>query len=86
MRIWRNNKILIHVLFNADNTRTSLTAAHSSTDYGDRLFSLYEGIIMVCPTNPISQPSLDISSIWIPLISNEVANSQKKPIACKTPI
>jgi predicted aminopeptidase len=27
-----------------------------------------------CLTDPISQPSLDISPIWIPRISNEVAN------------
>jgi hypothetical protein len=27
-------------------------------------------------TNQISQPSLDISPIWIPLISDEVSNSQ----------
>jgi hypothetical protein len=30
---------------------------------------------MACLTNPISQPSLDISPIWIPLISDEVSNS-----------
>jgi predicted GIY-YIG superfamily endonuclease len=32
---------------------------------------------MVCLTKPVSQPSLDISPIWIPLISNEVTNSQR---------
>jgi hypothetical protein len=32
---------------------------------------------MACSTNPISQPSLDIPPIWIPLISNEVSNSQR---------
>jgi hypothetical protein len=31
-------------------------------------------------TNPISQPSLDISHIWIPLISNEVSNSQRRSV------
>jgi hypothetical protein len=31
-----------------------------------------------CLTNPISQPSLDISPIRIPLISNEVNNIQEK--------
>jgi hypothetical protein len=31
---------------------------------------------MECLTNPISQPSLDTSPIWIPLISNEVSNSK----------
>jgi hypothetical protein len=45
-----------------------------------------ESAHMACLTNPISQSSLDISSIWIPLISNEVVNSQKKPISCKNPI
>jgi predicted GIY-YIG superfamily endonuclease len=34
-----------------------------------------ESAHMVCLTNAISQPSLDISPIWIPLISNEVSNS-----------
>jgi hypothetical protein len=33
-----------------------------------------ESAHMACSTNPISQPSLDISPIWIPLISNEVSN------------
>jgi hypothetical protein len=32
---------------------------------------------MACLTNPISQPSLDILPIWIPLISNEVSKSQR---------
>jgi hypothetical protein len=36
-----------------------------------------ESAHMVCLTNPISQPSLDISPIWIPLMSNEVSNSQR---------
>jgi hypothetical protein len=31
---------------------------------------------MACLTNPINQPSLDISPIWIPLIRNEVSNSE----------
>jgi hypothetical protein len=34
-----------------------------------------ESAHMVCSTNPISHPSLDISPIWIPLISNGVSNS-----------
>jgi hypothetical protein len=32
---------------------------------------------MTCLTNPISQPSFEISPHWIPLISNEVSNSQR---------
>jgi hypothetical protein len=32
---------------------------------------------MACSVNPIKQPSLDISPIWIPLVSNEVTNSQR---------
>jgi hypothetical protein len=32
---------------------------------------------MACLANPVSQSSLDISPIWIPLTSNEVTNSQK---------
>jgi hypothetical protein len=36
-----------------------------------------ESAHMACLTNPISQPNLDISPIWIPFISNEVSNSQK---------
>jgi hypothetical protein len=35
-----------------------------------------ESAHMTCLTNPISQPSLVIFPIWIPLISNEVSNSQ----------
>jgi hypothetical protein len=35
-----------------------------------------ESVHIACITNPISQPSLDISPIWIPHISNEVGNSQ----------
>jgi hypothetical protein len=31
---------------------------------------------VVCLTNRIGQPSLDISPIWIHLISNEVTNSE----------
>jgi hypothetical protein len=30
-----------------------------------------------CLTNPISQPNLDISPIWIPLISNEVSTHRE---------
>jgi hypothetical protein len=29
-------------------------------------------------TNPINQPSLDISPIWIPFISNKINNSQSE--------
>jgi hypothetical protein len=36
-----------------------------------------ESTHMVCLTNPISQPNLDISPIWIPLIYNDVSNSQR---------
>jgi hypothetical protein len=35
-----------------------------------------ESAHMACLTNPISQPSLNISPLWIPLISNEVSKSQ----------
>jgi hypothetical protein len=35
-----------------------------------------ESAHMACLTNPISQPSLDISPIWIPLICDEASNSQ----------
>jgi hypothetical protein len=35
-----------------------------------------ESAHMACLTHPISQPSLDISPIWIPFISDEVSNSQ----------
>jgi hypothetical protein len=37
-----------------------------------------ESAHMTCLTNPSSQPSLDISPIWIPLISNEISNSQRR--------
>jgi predicted GIY-YIG superfamily endonuclease len=35
-----------------------------------------ESAHMACLNNPISQPSLDISTIWIPLTSDEVSKSQ----------
>jgi hypothetical protein len=35
-----------------------------------------ESAHMACLTSLISQPSLDISSIWIPFISNEVSSLQ----------
>jgi hypothetical protein len=38
-----------------------------------------ESAHMVCLTNPISQPTLDIYPIWIPL-SNEVSNSQRRSV------
>jgi hypothetical protein len=31
-----------------------------------------ESAHMACSTNPNSQPSLDISSIWVPLINEKV--------------
>jgi hypothetical protein len=37
-----------------------------------------ESAHLACLTHPIRQPSLDISPIWIPLISNEVTNSQRR--------
>jgi hypothetical protein len=36
-----------------------------------------EAAHMGCSIDPISQPSLDISPIWIPIISNEVNISQR---------
>jgi hypothetical protein len=36
-----------------------------------------ESTHMARSTNPISQPSLDISPTWIPLICNEFYNSQR---------
>jgi hypothetical protein len=36
-----------------------------------------EAAHMACSINPICQPSLDISPIWIPIISNEVNISEK---------
>jgi hypothetical protein len=40
-----------------------------------------ESAHMACLTNPISQPNLDISPIWIPLISYEVCNSQGRLVS-----
>jgi hypothetical protein len=39
-----------------------------------------ESAHIACLNNPISQPSLDISPICIPLISNEVSNSQGRSV------
>jgi hypothetical protein len=35
---------------------------------------------MACLANPIIQLGLDIPPIWIPLISNEVSNSQRRSV------
>jgi hypothetical protein len=35
---------------------------------------------IACSTDPISQPSINISPIWIPLMSNEVSNSEGRSI------
>jgi hypothetical protein len=35
-----------------------------------------EAAHLACITNPISQPNLEISLIWIPLISEEVGRLQ----------
>jgi predicted GIY-YIG superfamily endonuclease len=37
-----------------------------------------ESVHMVCLDNPISQPSLDICPICIPVIRDEIINSQKR--------
>jgi hypothetical protein len=37
-----------------------------------------ESVHMVCSTDPISQPSLEISPIWIPLVSKDVSNSKER--------
>jgi hypothetical protein len=37
-----------------------------------------ESVHMACSTDPISQPSSDISLLWIPLISKEVSKSKGK--------
>jgi hypothetical protein len=37
-----------------------------------------ESAHMACLTNLISQPSFDISPIWVPLISNEVSKSEER--------
>jgi hypothetical protein len=39
-----------------------------------------EAAHMACTIDPISQPTLDISHIWIPIISNEVNISQRRSV------
>jgi predicted GIY-YIG superfamily endonuclease len=39
-----------------------------------------ESAYMACLTNPISQQSLDISPMWIPLITNEVSNPRRRSV------
>jgi hypothetical protein len=39
-----------------------------------------ESAHMVCLTNPISQPSLGISPVWIPLVSNNIGNSRGRSV------
>jgi hypothetical protein len=40
-----------------------------------RYRKLREYAHMACMINPISQPSLEVSTIWIPLINKEVGKS-----------
>jgi hypothetical protein len=47
------------------------------TENNSRYRKYKESVLVICLTNPISQPSLDISPVWIPFISNEVSNSQR---------
>jgi hypothetical protein len=37
-----------------------------------------ESAHMACSTYPISQPSLEISPIWIPLVSKDVSKSKER--------
>jgi hypothetical protein len=39
-----------------------------------------ESAHMECLVNPISESSLDIFHIWIPLVSSEVSNSQRRSV------
>jgi hypothetical protein len=39
-----------------------------------------ESTLMACLPNPISLLSLDISPTWIPLISNDITNSQRRSV------
>jgi predicted GIY-YIG superfamily endonuclease len=39
-----------------------------------------EAAHMACSANPINQPSLDFSPIWIPIISDEVTNSHRRSV------
>jgi hypothetical protein len=44
-------------------------------DSNSRYRKYKESAYIACITNPISQPSLDISPIWSPLIKEEVKKS-----------
>jgi hypothetical protein len=39
-----------------------------------------ESARMACLTNPINKPSFDISPIWIPFISDDDSNLQKRSV------
>jgi hypothetical protein len=53
---------------------------HRPVSYSTRKYR--ESAHMACLTNPISQPCLHISPIWIPLTSYAVANSQRRSARC----
>jgi hypothetical protein len=57
-----------------DEARILETGSHS------RYRKYKESVHMACSVNPNSQPSLDISSIVIPFVRNEVANSKRRSI------
>jgi hypothetical protein len=50
------------------------------TESNSRYRKYNESAHMACLTNPISQHSVDICPIWIPLIRNEVSSSQGRSV------
>jgi hypothetical protein len=65
---------------NEGGHRVSWDDARSlETESNNRYRKYKEFAHMACLTNPISQPSFDFS-IWIPLLNNEVSNSQRRSV------
>jgi hypothetical protein len=56
-----------------ENHRVSWDKARVlEVEHNTRYKKYKESAHMACSTKPISQPSLDISPIWIPLISEDI--------------
>jgi hypothetical protein len=76
----RNIRICCYNYLSYVDSPTQFDARVLEIESNSRDRKYKESAHMACLINPVSQPSLDISPIWIPLISNEVSNSQRKSV------
>jgi hypothetical protein len=73
---WKNRKLAQHAY--EEGHKVGWDEARILDIDSHRKYRKYkEAAHMASSIDPISQPSLDISPIWIPIISNEVYSSQR---------